>query len=125
MTGSEPAYAAGCFGVLVGVPAYTGGMYAPYMSEKKMDRSETLPVMKVTPFEMALLQMCAERQGVNRTLAARRAMVRGAGVLLGKMPIAKLREKHGLTYDEMLVILEAIPDSALVEPEEKPEEVGF
>lgn len=90
------------------------------MSEKKMERSETLPVMKLTPFELALLQACADRQGLNRTLAARRAMVRGAYSLLGAMPIAKIREKHGLSHDEMLVILEAVPDSALVEPDAVP-----
>ena len=90
----------------------------------KMRQSETLQSVRVTPFEVELQEVCAARQGVSRSLAMRRALVRGSYQVVGAMGIAALRTKHGLTYAEMLEILGTASDGELPEPDPRKEDDG-
>lgn len=82
----------------------------------KMKQSETIPAVRVTPFEAELQEVCAKRQGANRTTAVRRAMVRGSYNVIGASGVAALRRKHGLSYEEMLEILGVAPEGELPKP---------
>lgn len=78
-----------------------------------MKKTQVLSTLRVTAFEDELMELCSKKQAVSKQVAIRRAMVRGSYNVIGAMGIAQLRKKHGLTYGEMLEILETVPEGEL------------